>query len=60
MLAPYFFGKNLAVPSIFILFSILGGIIYFGPVGFILGPLVLAVFASLLATYPEVVLDTKV
>ena len=60
MLTPYFFGKDLAVPSIFILFAILGGILYFGPVGFILGPLVLVMFSSLLQTYPEIILDTNI
>lgn len=51
MLTPYFFGRGLAVPSIFVLFSILGGIIFFGPLGFILGPLVLSVFLSAFHIY---------
>ena len=51
ILTPYFFGKGLAVPSIFVLFSILGGIIFFGPLGFILGPLVLSVFLSVFHIY---------
>jgi len=51
LLTPYFFGKRLAVPSIFVLFSILGGIIFFGPLGFILGPLVLSVFLSVFHIY---------
>ena len=53
MLTPYFFGRGLKVPSIFVLFSILGGIIFFGPVGFILGPLVLAVFLSVFHLYTD-------
>lgn len=51
ILTPYFFGRGLAVPSIFVLFSILGGIIFFGPLGFILGPLVLSVFLSVFHLY---------
>ncbi len=51
MLTPYIFGKGLEVPQIFVLFSILGGIIFFGPLGFILGPLVLSVFLSVLNIY---------
>ena len=51
ILTPYFFGKGLPVPSIFVLFSILGGILYFGPLGFILGPLVLSVFLSVFHMY---------
>ncbi len=51
LLTPYFFGKGLEVPQLFVLFSLLGGILFFGPVGFILGPLVLSVFLSLLKIY---------
>ena len=51
ILTPRLFGKSLAVPQIFVLFSILGGIIFFGPLGFILGPLVLSVFLSVLNIY---------
>jgi predicted PurR-regulated permease PerM len=51
MLTSYFFGKGLAVAPIFILFSIFGGIIFFGPLGFILGPLVLSVFLSVVRAY---------
>ena len=46
VLTSYFFGKGLEVSPLFVLFSILGGIIFFGPLGFILGPLVLSVFLS--------------
>lgn len=51
ILTPYFFGKGLKVPSMFVLFSILGGILFFGPLGFILGPLVLSVFLSVIRAY---------
>ncbi len=51
LLTPYFFGKGLEVPQLFVLFSLLGGVLFFGPVGFILGPLVLSVFVSLLKIY---------
>ncbi len=51
-LTAYFFGKGLEdIPSMFILFSILGGVIFFGPLGFVFGPLVLAIFLSLLRIY---------
>ena len=55
ILTPYFFGKGLPVSPIFILFSILGGIIFFGPFGFILGPLVLSVFLSVIHMYKVLV-----
>ncbi|MCL4503958.1 MAG: AI-2E family transporter [Deltaproteobacteria bacterium] len=40
-------------PSILILFSILGGITYFGMIGFILGPLILSFLLSLLRIYQK-------
>lgn len=54
ILTSYFFGKGLEVSSIFVLFSILGGIVFFGPLGFILGPLVLSVFLSTIHVYGPV------
>ncbi|MDB5187956.1 MAG: hypothetical protein JWO50_476 [Candidatus Kaiserbacteria bacterium] len=51
ILTPYFFGKGLQVPPLFVLFAILGGIIFFGPLGFMLGPLVLSVFLSIMHMY---------
>lgn len=51
ILTPYFFGKGLAVSSIFVLLAILGGILFFGPLGFIMGPLVLSVFLSVFHIY---------
>ena len=51
VMGPYFFGRGLEVQPIFVLFSILGGIIFFGPMGFILGPLILSVFLSLMHMY---------
>lgn len=51
ILTAYFFGKGLAVSPIFVLFAILGGIMFFGPLGFILGPLVLSVFLAVMHTY---------
>ena len=51
ILTSYFFGKGLPVSPIFVLFSILGGILFFGPLGFILGPLVLSIFLSVIRAY---------
>ncbi len=51
ILTSYFFGKGSSVSPIFVLFSILGGILFFGPLGFILGPLVLSVFLSVVHGY---------
>lgn len=56
LLTAYFFRRGFvgaaSVPSpIFVLFSILGGIVLFGPIGFILGPLVLSLFLSVAHGY---------
>lgn len=51
ILTAYFFGKGLDVSPIFVLFSILGGIVFFGPLGFVLGPLVLSVFLAVAHVY---------
>lgn len=52
ILTAYFFGKGLdRIPAILILFSILGGVVYFGPLGFIFGPLILSIFLSMMHIY---------
>ncbi len=51
VLTSYFFGEGLEVSPIFVLFSILGGIVLFGPLGFLLGPLVLSVFLSVVRVF---------
>ena len=34
------------------LFAVLGGLAFFGPIGFLLGPLALGLFLALLDSYP--------
>lgn len=50
-LRPIIVGQRTRLPFILIFFSVLGGIKYFGLIGFILGPLVLAVFLSVLEIF---------
>jgi len=57
MLAAYYFGKGLDVSPFFILFSILGGVIFFGPLGFIFGPIILSLFISMVDIYKTLVLE---
>jgi predicted PurR-regulated permease PerM len=59
MLSGYYFHKGLKTSPLFILFSIFGGITVFGPVGLILGPLVLSVFLSLVGTYRTLVIERE-
>jgi predicted PurR-regulated permease PerM len=57
LLSTHFFGKGLHVQSPFILFSIIGGVIFFGPLGFIFGPIILSLFISLIHIYKILVLE---
>jgi len=50
-LAPYIISKDTEIPSLFILFAILGGMALLGPLGIIIGPLVLSLLYSLVSIY---------
>lgn len=52
-LAPYFYSRGIEIHQIAILFSVLGGIALFGPLGFVYGPVVLALFVALVGVYRE-------
>jgi predicted PurR-regulated permease PerM len=45
-----------STPTVLVLLSILGGISYFGMIGFILGPFVLSLLLSLLGIYEKTIL----
>lgn len=53
LLNPYIISKNTEIPSLFILFSILGGISLMGPIGIIIGPLMLSLLYSLVSIYKK-------
>ncbi|MBI2067611.1 MAG: AI-2E family transporter [Deltaproteobacteria bacterium] len=52
-LKPYFIGERTKLPTVFLFFSILGGLSYYGFIGVFLGPLVLALFLSLIQIYRQ-------
>jgi len=54
MLAPVLINRGLKLHPIITLLAILGGIAFFGPLGFILGPVVVALFVTLLETYASI------
>lgn len=60
VLKPIIFKGGGDTPSILILFSILGGITYFGMIGFILGPLILSFLLSLLRIYQKTFLEPDI
>ena len=54
-LFPVLVGSGFKVHPLFILLSVLGGIIYFGPVGFVLGPVIVSLLFALLDIYREII-----
>ncbi len=58
-LSPMLVGRQAQLPAIMVLISVLGGLAYFGPLGFILGPLVLSLFLALLPAYQAILPKTK-
>lgn len=53
ILNPYIISKDTNIPSLFILFAILGGVSLIGPLGIIIGPLILSFLYSLVAIYKK-------
>ena len=52
-LGPKVMNKGINIHELFILLSIIGGIIIFGPEGLLLGPLILSVFVSIIKVWNE-------
>lgn len=50
-LAPKIIGRGIRIHPLLILFSVLGGLTFFGPVGFLAGPLILSLLFALLEMY---------
>jgi predicted PurR-regulated permease PerM len=53
LLAPYIISKDTEIPSLFILFSILGSVSLIGPLGILIGPLALSLLYSLISIYKK-------
>jgi predicted PurR-regulated permease PerM len=51
LLGPLVVGRNMNIPSILIMFAVLGGIALVGPVGILVGPLTLSLLYSLILIY---------
>lgn len=51
ILGPYLVSRSYPMHPFFILLSVLGGILMFGPIGFIVGPVITSVFMVLLEIY---------
>ena len=59
ILMPIVVGKGFTVHPLFIMLSVIGGIMFFGPVGLLLGPLVIALLSALLEIYKLIILDDQ-
>jgi len=55
-LGPRLVGRRIKIHELLILLSVLGGIALFGPIGFIMGPLVLSLLVALLDIYKSLIL----
>ena len=55
LLAPHFLTHGLRVHPFLILLSVLGGLWFFGPVGFLAGPVLVTLLITLLGMYPAIV-----
>jgi len=53
VLKPYIVGRKIDIPSFLILFSVLGGIAFLGPVGILIGPLAVSMLYTLTEIYQK-------
>lgn len=57
ILGPYLYSKGIEVHQLIMLFAVLGGISVFGPIGFLFGPLIIALFFALIDIYQNIILE---
>ncbi|MBU4348200.1 AI-2E family transporter [Candidatus Parcubacteria bacterium] len=51
IMRPFLYKKGVSTHPLFILFSVLGGLVFFGPLGIIFGPIILSLYLTLLEIY---------
>lgn len=56
---PYLIKQKAKINPFLILLSVLGGLVIFGPTGFIIGPLILSLLFALLSIYPVLILKRE-
>lgn len=54
LLGPKLVGKGMQLHPLLVLLAVLGGLVYFGPVGIFLGPLIVSLLFALLSIYADV------
>ncbi|MCA9384564.1 MAG: AI-2E family transporter [Candidatus Magasanikbacteria bacterium] len=60
LLGPTLVGKGADIHPLLILFAVLGGFVFYGPLGFILGPLTISFLIALFDIYRYVILKEKI
>jgi predicted PurR-regulated permease PerM len=55
-LTPYLYSRSVEIHQLLMLFSVLGSIALFGPIGFIFGPILLSLFFALIDIYQSIIL----
>jgi len=58
LVGPYLVGRGVRIHPFLVLIAVLGGISYFGPLGFLFGPLILSLLFGLLEIYHLLVLHS--
>jgi len=59
LLAPYLIGRGIKVHQFFVFLSVIGGLKFFGPIGFIVGPIVLSLSITLIDIYSSLLKNDK-
>jgi predicted PurR-regulated permease PerM len=60
LIRPLMLKKDLKLHPFVIILSVIGGLAFFGPIGFVAGPIVVALFFVLLDIYPEIIKGREV
>jgi len=58
-LTPYLYSRKVEIHQLIMLFAVLGGLIAFGPIGFLFGPIALSLFFSMIEIYRTIILEKK-
>lgn len=59
LIGPYLIGRGNNLHPFIVLISVLGGIVLFGPIGFIIGPVIVTLFLVLLEIYHHYIVEEK-
>lgn len=59
ILGPWLYTRGTPIHPLIMLFSVLGGISVFGPIGFIFGPLIISLFFVLIDIYQNLILENN-